>query len=372
MDDQKVYRAIGLMSGTSLDGAIDVAYVETDGRAYVKPLGFYAHPYDEGARDVVRACFGKRARDAQVDEAEALVTDLHIAAVRASGFLDEAALVGFHGQTITHDPAAGVTWQIGDGTRMARELGVDVVCDMRQADVQAGGQGAPLAPLYHAAILAGEARPVAVLNLGGVANVTFIDANKSSVCFADDTSRYGNLVAFDCGPANALMDDYAVAHFGCEFDADGAIAREGAVESAVVDAFLRQDYFKAAPPKSLDRNDFEAVLAGLPDDPRDAMASLAACSVAGVVAAVEHFPKAPAVWYVCGGGRKNGFMMEALAERLAPAVVVPIEEAGFDGDAIEAQAFAYLAVRSVFGGALSVPSTTGVAEPLTGGVLHRA
>lgn len=356
MSETKIYKAIGLMSGTSLDGVIDVALIETDGEGYVRPIGFYAHPYDGGVRDKVRACFGKYERDAQVDEAEALVTDVHVEAVKASGF--EADVIGFHGQTITHAPEDGFTWQLGDGARLSCDTGIDVVYDMRQADIRAGGQGAPLAPLYHQAIFSGHEKSVAVLNMGGVGNVSFIGAD--------------DLLAFDTGPANALMDDYCLSHMGCEFDADGALARRGVVDMRVVEAFLGLPYFAQEPPKSLDRNAFEGVLKQLPEDHADAMATLAALSVAGVAAAVRWFPCAPEAWYVCGGGRKNAYLMALLAERFAPASVLAIEEAGYDGDAIEAQAFAYLAVRSLLGLPLSVPSTTGVDRPMTGGVLCKA
>ena len=356
MDKNKIYRAIGLMSGTSLDGAIDVALIETDGQGHVKPLGFYTHPYDKAVRDAVRACFGKRVRDAAVDKAEAFVTDVHIEAVKSSGF--EADMIGFHGQSITHDPANGLTWQLGDGMRMAAGTGIDVVCDFRSTDVKAGGQGAPLAPLYHQAIMNDTAKPVVVLNLGGVGNVTFIDGD--------------DLIAFDTGPANALMDDYTARHFGQEFDVDGALARAGRADDALVQKFLDLPYFQAKPPKSLDRNDFEHVLSGLPDDKNDALATLAMISATSVAVARGHFPQEPEIWYVCGGGRKNTHMMDLLSKILKPAVVRPIEQAGYDGDAIEAQAFAYLALRSILGLPLSLPGTTGVAEPLTGGVHHKA
>jgi len=353
MDEQKVYRAIGLMSGTSLDGAIDVAMIETDGEGYVKPLDFYAHPYGADVRDAVRACFGKRVPDDESRAAEKLVTQAHIDAVKASGF--EAGIIGFHGQTITHDPDQGLTWQLGDGAALAQACGIDVICDMRQADVQAGGQGAPLAPLYHAAMMNSEREPVVVLNIGGVSNVTFIGKE---------------LIAFDAGPGNALMDDYCQSHFAFEFDADGRIARSGKADRAVVGRFLEHGYFKTLIPKSLDRNAFEGLLSDLPDDPSDAMATLAVCSAAAVKAAVKHLPRVPSVWYVSGGGRKNAFLMELLRDVLTPSAVKPIEDAGYDGDAVEAQAFAYLAVRSLLGLALTFPGTTGVPHPITGGVYH--
>lgn len=356
MSESKVYRSIGLMSGTSLDGHIDVALVETDGQDYVKPLGVYFHPYDIEARKAVRACFGKTKPDAESAEIEKLVTDIHIDAVKKSKF--EAELVGFHGQTITHHPEEGFTWQLGDGGRMAKELGIETVNDFRSADMKAGGQGAPLVPLYHQAIMAQQEKPVSVLNLGGVANVTYIGKGKDE------------LVAFDCGPANSLMDDYMRERLQREFDEDGEIAACGRPDRDVVEAFLEHPYFKQAPPKSLDRDEFKMMLESLPAYPEDAMATLAMMSAAAITASTAHFPHEPAQWFVCGGGRRNGFLMQLMADMLAPAKMKPIEAAGCNGDAIEAECFAYLAVRTKLGLPLSLPSTTGVAEAQTGGVLH--
>ncbi len=341
------------MSGTSLDGEIDVALIETDGHAYVKPLGFYAHPYEESVRAKVRACFGKREADAETREAEELVTKLHIEAVKASGF--SADIIGFHGQTIAHDPAKYFTWQLGDGAALAKALGMTVVHDFRSADVAAGGQGAPLAPLYHKAILAAQEGAVCVLNLGGVANVTYIGDEQ--------------LIAFDCGPANALMDDYMSAHLSIAYDAGGAFASAGSVDHDIVSGFLARDYFKKSPPKSLDRNDFASVMDMLPSDPQDAMATLAALTVRAIVKATDHFPQKPTAWYVCGGGRQNGFVMKELAAALGDVQV--IEAAGYNGDATEAECFAYLAVRSLLELPISLPETTGAAEAMSGGVLNK-
>ncbi len=350
----KVYRAIGLMSGTSLDGEIDVALLETDGQAYVKPLGFYAHSYDPEIAQAVRACFGKRERDAQLDEAERLVTDIHIEAVKASGF--QADLIGFHGQTITHDPDAGFTWQIGDGARLAGAVGISVVADMRQGDIKAGGQGAPLLPLYHKAMMAGQDKPVAVLNLGGVANITYID---------DD-----HLIAFDCGPANALMDDCMRERTGLAYDEGGAMASRGDVLEAVVKDFLRHDYFKKPPPKSLDRNAWSIDCVRYARR-EDAMATLMEMSVSGVCMAMKHLPQKPARIYAAGGGRHNLFMLDSLSERLE-LPVRSIDDLGWRGDATEAEGFAYLAVRSRLGLPLTLPSTTGVREAMTGGIFYNS
>lgn len=355
MNTGKVHTAIGLMSGTSLDGEIDVALIRTDGQNFVEPLDFRPFPYDSAVREKVRACFGKRAPDQAVSEAEKLVTDLHIAAVKASGF--KADLIGFHGQTITHDPASGFTWQIGDGARLAHETGIDTICDFRSADIRAGGQGAPLIPLYHAAIAAKEEKPVAILNLGGVANVTFIGAD-------------GEILAFDTGPANALMDDLMMRRLGNAFDENGALARTGRIDDTVIGAFLGHGHFQKPGPKSLDRNawSLESV-AHLSD--ADAMATLCAMTVEGVRAGLNSLPARPLGVYACGGGRQNQFLMERLARALN-LPVLPIETLNRNGDAIEAEGFAFLAVRSALGLPLSLPSTTGVPRPITGGVLHRS
>ncbi len=355
MSDNKVYTAIGLMSGTSLDGEIDVALIETDGEAYVKPLDFKPFPYEQGVRDKVRACFGRRGHDADTMAAEQMVTDLHIAAVQASGF--KADIIGFHGQTITHAPEDGFTWQLGDGQRLANETGMDVVYNLRKADVEVGGQGAPLIPAYHAAMAAGQEKPLAVLNLGGVANVTYIGAD-------------GALIACDTGPANALLDDYIHQNTGKPHDEGGAIALSGTPDTEFIKPFLEHPYFSKEPPKSLDRNEFTPFLKDLPEKFEDAVSTLAAITVLSVARSVHHFPDAPKEWLVCGGGRKNNAIMQGLQKELGVPVRA-VEEAGWNGDAIEAQGFAYLAVRSALGYPLTFPKTTGVERPQPGGVLCR-
>ncbi|MBX2834700.1 MAG: anhydro-N-acetylmuramic acid kinase [Micavibrio sp.] len=352
MEKKKVYRAIGLMSGTVLDGEIDVALLETDGDDYVNVLGFYAHPYDVNVREAVRKCFGRIAPDGDTKLAETLVTDAHIEAVKASGF--EADVIGFHGQTITHLPDQGFTWQLGDGAKLARETGIRVVNDMRSNDMKYGGEGAPLLPLYHAARLKAHHSNAAVLNLGGVSNITYVGE--------DD-----ELIAFDCGPANALMDDYMRTHFDKDFDEGGAVALSGLVSQSVLDEFDASSYFKKPAPKSLDRNHWTLdIVKDLSSE--DAMATLLAMGVWAVVYALEILPAKPKAIYACGGGRKNGALMAALAR--ACGNVHEVEDLGWNGDATEAEGFAYLAVRSLLGLPLSVPSTTGVDQPVSGGVHH--
>ncbi len=353
---QNVYRAIGLMSGTVLDGEIDVALIETDGYGYVKPLRYMAYPYDKSVRDKVRACFGKKKPDAQTVEAEKLVTDLHIEAVKAFG--EQADVIGFHGQTITHDPNNRFTWQLGDGERLARESGITTVYDMRQADIKAGGQGAPLLPLYHRALLAEHEKPVAVLNIGGVANLTYIGSDKPE-----------DILAFDTGPGNALMDDFISERLGTPFDKNGLLASKGRAQEHLVKSFLKHDYFSKKPPKSLDRDEFSRDCVMYAND-EDGAATLLEMTARSISDGFKHLPEAPKYIYVAGGGRKNVFLMDVLASYL-PMPVSPIEVLGCNGDATEAEGFAYLAVRSLLGETLSAPSTTGVKWAITGGVVAK-
>ncbi len=275
-----------------------------------------------------------------------------------------ADIVGLHGHTILHRPAERRTWQLGAGAQLARRLRLDVVADFRSADVAAGGEGAPLAPLFHAALAAALPKPLAVLNLGGVANVTWIGSGGIG------SGRIGgaaDILAFDTGPGNALIDDWVRTHTGAAADLDGALAGAGRASEAHVARFLQRPFFARKPPKSLDRDDFrDAMPEGLSLE--DGAATLTEMTAAAVVAGCRHFPAPAREWLVCGGGRHNPTLIAALARRL-DAPVRPVEAVGWNGDALEAQAFAYLAVRSIAGLPLSLPSTTGVPRPTTGGRL---
>jgi anhydro-N-acetylmuramic acid kinase len=347
------------MSGTSLDG-IDVAMIETDGLSRVVPGPSLTIPYPAEFRERLRGVLGAGGLVAAV---EAELTRLHGDAVKA--FFEHhqelaADIVGMHGHTILHRPAERRTWQLGDGAALARRLGIDVACDFRAADVAAGGEGAPLAPLFHAALAAALPKPLAVLNLGGVGNVTWIGDAQSDEADA--------ILAFDTGPGNALIDDWVRQHTGAAADFGGAHARAGRASVPHVMSFLEHSYFARLPPKSLDRDDFQnAIPADL--SLADGAATLTEMTVAAVAAARRHFPAPARQWLVCGGGRHNPALMAALARRLA-APVRPVEAVGWDGDALEAQAFAYLAVRAAKGLPLSFPSTTGVPRPMPGGRLH--
>ena len=348
------------MSGTSLDG-IDVAALATDGEQHVLAGPACTVPYPEEFRARLRAVLGATARSAETAAVETELTRLHAVAVNEfrRRYPDIAVdLVGFHGHTIVHRPRARRTWQLGDGALLARLLGVDVVADFRSTDVAAGGEGAPLAPLYHAALAADRAKPLAVLNLGGVANITWLGEDENAI------------LAFDTGPGNALLDDWVRRHTGAAADLDGALARSGRISAPHVARFLERPYFARQPPKSLDRDDFRTAMPnGL--SPADGAATLTEMTAAAVAAALRHLPAPPHEWLVCGGGRHNPALMAALV-RLLQAPVHRVEAAGWDGDALEAQAFAYLAVRSLRGLPLSLPTTTGVPRPSGGGRLFPA
>ncbi|HUF87833.1 MAG TPA: anhydro-N-acetylmuramic acid kinase [Thermohalobaculum sp.] len=364
--------ALGLMSGTSMDG-VDAALVLTDGEeiAAFGDTVFLAYDarYRAGmaaANRVAPATPTAALRDPgrwpeELTRLAASCVRLHLIAIRRLGGAPE--VIGFHGQTVAHRPAEGFTLQLGDGAAVAAGAGVTTAWDFRSADMAAGGEGAPLAPFYHFALArrAGLAEPVVFLNLGGVANVTWIDPA------ADAPQAPGALIAFDTGPANALIDDFMAARTGQGYDAGGATAARGRVAGRVLDALPASPYIAKRPPKSLDRNDFIPVLEAVSDlSTEDGAATLTAFTADCVATALDHMPRPPARWLVCGGGRRNLTMMRMLAERLA-APVEPVEALGLDGDMLEAQAYAYLAVRVLRGLPTSAPGTTGCRAPVSGG-----
>ncbi|MCB2137148.1 MAG: anhydro-N-acetylmuramic acid kinase [Rhodobacteraceae bacterium] len=356
--------ALGAMSGTSLDG-VDAALLQTDG-ARILAFGETAYrPYDAAERAVLRAALGRWPGDAGVDAAAGVVEDAHVSVLAT--LVGIADVIGFHGQTLAHDPAGRGTHQAGDGAALARRLDRPVVWDFRSNDVALGGQGAPLAPFFHfaAARWAGFRDPVAFLNLGGVGNLTWLDPSQPG------PDVPGACLAFDTGPANAPINDLMQARRGVGLDEDGALAATGRVDAGVVEAFLRHPYFHRMPPKSLDRNDFPdlaASVAHLAD--ADAAATLTAIAAAAVAKGAEHFPAPVSRVLVTGGGRRNPVLMGMLADRLA-IPVEPVEAAGLDGDMLEAQAFAYLAVRVLRGLPTSCPGTTGVAAAVGGGQISQ-
>jgi len=358
------------MSGTSLDG-VDAALLETDGEDVVRAGPALGLAYEPQMRALLRQALDDAQTVAAgapvpyaIRDAERRLTEVHANAVEALlkkvGLVPrQVSLIGFHGQTILHKQDRRWTWQLGDGALLARLTGIDVVNDFRSADVKAGGHGAPLVPLYHAALIRKAALydlPVVLVNIGGVANVTYIGKDE--------------ILAFDTGPGNAPIDDWMQRHSGRPVDDNGDVARTGKVDDVALNAMLANEFFDIRPPKSLDRLDFGTrAVEGL--SPEDGAATLTAFTAAAIAKAREHFPGMPNTWIVCGGGRHNKTLMDALRARVN-APVLAAEDAGWNGDFIEAEAFAYLAVRSVKGLPLSLPSTTGVREPMTGGKLHRA
>lgn len=373
-------KAIGLMSGTSLDG-VDVALIETDGERVTAfgPARTVAYTDEDralfdAALEAARTLTERTARPGVLATAETCVTDRHAEAL-AAFFRDhpehrDVAVIGFHGQTVLHRPEIRLTVQIGDAPALARAVrrlvpasGPALVHDLRAADVAAGGQGAPLVPVYHRALARGLALPgpLLVLNLGGVANVTFLDGEADPV-------------ACDTGPANALIDDFMKARTGIPLDRDGAAAAAGRVDEKALERLLAHPFFAQRPPKSLDRNDFRGWVtehAGLDGmSTQDGAATLTALTAACVGAVLPHLPRRPATLIAAGGGAHNPTLLRFLRERVG-APVHTADAVGWSTDALEAQAFAFLAVRALRGLPLSFPTTTGVPRPMTGGVIER-
>ena len=369
-----VRTAIGLMSGTSMDG-IDVALLRTDGDGFVERGPFLGVSYDPAFRERLKTALeqakaikNRQERPGDLAAIERELTQRHAAAVRE--FLQQNAMeagaidvLGFHGQTVLHRPDEALTVQIGDGALLARETGIATVYDMRANDMVHGGQGAPLVPAYHAALAANISNakmPVCFVNIGGISNLTYVGAD-------------GTVIAYDSGPGNTLIDQWVEAHAGIPFDQGGMIASEGHVVSELAERYLASPFFTAAKRRSLDRNDF------LPPQGRDAeladgARTLAYVAAASIIKSAGHLPVTPALYVICGGGRLNRVIMRDLAQLAAEhrATVISAEEAGFNGDAMEAEAWAYLAVRSLEGLPLTYPGTTGVREAVSGGVLTEA
>ena len=362
-----LFTALGLMSGTSMDG-VDVALIQTDGREEVRQGPSLFRPYGAADRKLLRAALDEAvgltdrlARPPAILACERMVTRRHAEAVER--FLEQNGVaastvdvVGFHGQTVIHRPREGLTVQIGDGQALAERLGIPVAYDFRAADVAAGGEGAPVVPVYHRALIeaAKIVGPVAFLNIGGVANVTYVDDGFDPI-------------ACDTGPGNALLDDLMHARAGKPMDRGGRTAAKGRVDEAALELLLAHPYFEDKPPKSLDRNAFSReVVNSLSLE--DAAATLTAFTAASVVRLLPHLPKRPGELVVCGGGARNPTLMRELAARLG-CKVSTAEQHGWSVDAMEAQAFAYLAVRCMEGLPITFPTTTGVSAPLAGGVL---
>ena len=368
-------KAIGLMSGTSMDG-IDVAMVTSDGENIVERGPAMEIEYEPATRqaieqglvDAQQISNDRTSRPGKLNNLEALITGLHVDAV--STFLsvndimpNEVSAIGFHGQTVLHRPHDKLTAQLGDGALLAKKTNIPVVFDMRAADMEAGGQGAPLVPVYHQALsqsLQSDLHrewPIAFVNIGGISNITYVP-------------KRGDLIAFDTGPGNALIDQWVQSVAGIPFDQGGKIASEGAVDQRILNRYLAASYFSKKLPKSLDRNDFIPPTAN-EMELADGARTLAYLTAKSIFMACDHLPNRPRLWIICGGGRRNAMIMNDLAD-LAKAQgcsVIDAENAGLDGGAMEAEAFAYLAIRSILKLPLTFPGTTGCEKPTLGGVL---
>ncbi len=361
----ETYLALGLMSGTSADG-MDAALIRTDGESLVQPLGGTTIPYEATFRQSLLQLATRDVPLVEVLRVEQHLTQLHAQAVHAacrlSGtLLHDVDIVGFHGHTIRHLPAARLSWQMGNGSLLAQLVGRPVVCHFRQADLAAGGEGAPLAPLYHHALMsraatAGRGMPQMVLNLGGVANLTWFDDSR--------------IIAGDCGPGCGLIDAWVEQHTGDRMDRDGALAGAGRIHEDLVRAATDGlDFFQRPLPKSADRFDFDDV-----DVSRlsleDGAATLCALTVRGVTQAVSQLPQRPQQVWITGGGARHPLMMSLLRKALGN--VEPISHAGHDPDLLEAACFAWLAVRRLRGLPTSLPTTTGARVATCGGQLALA
>jgi len=342
--------SLGLMSGTSLDG-VDAAWLRTDGQKIVEIGSGMTVPYPDILREKIRAVLGQKGLSEEIQAIEHELTLFHGEIVRKIQEIQAIDLIGFHGQTIFHAPPK--TWQIGNGERLARDVRVEVVYDFRSEDVANGGQGAPLVPVFHQAMVA-EEFPIVVANIGGVANITWI--------------RKGHpLVACDVGPGGALLDDWVLRKTGQLYDTDGRLGSQGKVAREIVERWLTHPYFSKPAPKSLDRNDFATYMKDMENlSPEDGAATLVALTARALISALDQLPEKPHKIYVAGGGRRNQHFMNCLAQ-LAPCPVNPVEVLNWDGDLLEAYAFAYLAVRVKAGFPTSFPTTTGVVTPVSGG-----
>ena len=364
--EDDVVWALGLMSGTSLDG-IDAALIKTDGESVLEFGAWMTEPYDDAFREKLRQVVHGRGDILKIEHELTLKHADIVKALMAKTGMEKRDIhvIGFHGQTITHRPSEDLIWQIGNGALLAEKTGIDVVCDFRRRDMAAEGEGAPLVPLFHAALAKQMQLPIAVLNIGGIANVTWIGRSELAASSIMDL----DIMAFDTGPGNVLLNEWALKHTGQPCDQDGKLALAGKAEESLLAAMLKDDFFDKHPPKSLDRNYFSFdQLAKL--SAQDGAATLTEFAAAAVEKGAEYFPTPAKQWFISGGGRHNPALMTSLTQRLKH--VYPVESLGWIGDALEAQAFAFLAVRSLKRLPISLPTTTGARKAVTGGAHYRA
>ena len=370
-----VLTAIGLNSGAALDG-VSAALLRTNGEDVIEVGSSRFFPYDRDMKIALRraekAALEHRDGAADIGKASKDVTDFHVVAV--DEFLNAAGLkrtaidiVGFHGHTIFHRPkrtpeSAGRTWQIGDGRVLAEETKIDVVNGFRDADISAGGEGGPIASIYFAA-LAKSLEPdgaVGVIDLGRISSVTYVPKTDSPL----------DILAFDAGPGAALIDEWVALKTGEPMDFDGELARSGKVHSDILRMMLLNPYVRRKPPKALEKSDFK-IEAVLNLSVADGAATLTALTAACIRASLPHLPAAPNDWIIVGGARRNLALTDAIGMAL-DADIHTAESLGWRGDDLDAQAVAYLAVRSLRKLPLTYPRTTRTPRPTLGGTYHRA
>ena len=358
-------RLVGLMSGTSLDG-IDAALVDFDANGRPTLIGQVHHDYPAEIAEQLRAINGESPLRT------ILMLDAELAGVYASAVEELRAVTGaardridgiaLHGQTLWHAPDADppVTCQVGDPSRLAEATGIQVIADFRQRDLAAGGQGAPLAPLFHAALF-GCGHRRCVVNIGGVANISVLDAGGRA------------LGGFDTGPGNTLMDAWARRHLGAPFDKDGRWAASGQVDIAFLEHLLTDPYFRRPPPKSLDVQAFSlAWLESYPNPPRrpaDMQATLLALTATSLVTAINEWGGRPEDVVITGGGALNARLRETIASRLAPTPLLTGSDQGIPVTLVEAIGFAWLGRATIRGDRLDLENITGARHPaILGGI----
>lgn len=368
----KIYRAIGLMSGTSMDG-IDLALLESDGRKIINRKNFSYLPYSKDFKTRLSNLIYDRPTLEEIKDVEKELTILHASLVNK--FLSENNLnpqeidvIAFHGHTIFHNAHQGITWQIGNAHLLSHLCKIDVVADFRSRDVALDGQGAPLVPIYHAHLFAKQKKPYAVLNIGGISNISY---------FVSDDEN--DIIAFDICFGNAPIDDLMKKKLGRDFDANGEIAAKGNIDYLLADRILQNEIFHKKPPKSFDRDDFSEVIAPINNlKIEDALATFAYMHAKAININLDFLPQRPKEIFICGGGRKNSVLISEMKKHIISCNIIAVDEIGFNGDAIEAEAFAFLAIRSLENLPISFKNTTGIYPQNTdkksacGGVLYKS
>jgi anhydro-N-acetylmuramic acid kinase len=360
----KIFKAVGMMSGTSMDG-IDLALIESNGREIINRLNFAHLPYEADFKNRLRSVIYSNPSVIEVRKTENQLTLIHADFINQ--FLGqnkispkEIDVIGFHGHTILHAPDQQMTWQIANPHLLAVKTGIDVVADFRRRDVMLGGQGAPLVPIYHFYLFANQQRPAVVLNIGGISNITYFDDLEETI------------EAFDICFGNAPFDDLMREKFGKDFDENGELAKKGKADFIIADYILRNEIFHKKPPKSFDRDDFVKILTSISHlKPEDALATLAYMHARALAINLEFLPKKPKEIFVCGGGRKNNSIISEMKKWLDGIEVKSTDEIKINGDSVEAEAFAFLAIRRLLDLPISFPNTTGVRQPACGGVFYK-